>query len=34
MCLTFIIVDLGQPARAFYVLLYPSQLHPLLGYVC
>lgn len=24
MCLTFIIVDLGQPARAFNVLLYPS----------
>ena len=24
MCLTFIIVDLGQPARAFYVLLYPT----------
>jgi len=24
MCLTFIIVDLGQPARAFNVLIYPS----------
>jgi len=24
MCLTFIIVDLGQPARAFNVLLYPT----------
>jgi len=24
MCVTFIIVDLGQPARAFYVLLYPT----------
>lgn len=24
MCLTFVIVDLGQPARAFNVLLYPS----------
>ncbi len=24
MCVTFVIVDLGQPARAIYVLLYPS----------
>jgi molybdopterin-containing oxidoreductase family membrane subunit len=24
MCITFVIVDLGQPARAFNVLLYPS----------
>src|SRR5512147_141505 len=24
MCLTFVIVDLGQPARAFNVLLYPT----------
>src|SRR4030066_1025989 len=24
MCLTFIIVDLGQPARAFNMILYPS----------
>ncbi len=29
MCLTFIIVDLGQPARAFNMILHPSPSSPL-----
>ncbi len=33
MCITFVFVDLGHPARVFNVLLYPSpELHPLLGH--
>ena len=33
MCLSFIIVDLGQPSRAFNVLLAPhAQFGPFLGY--
>jgi molybdopterin-containing oxidoreductase family membrane subunit len=32
MCITFILVDLGQPMQVMNVLLYPAELGPVLGH--
>ena len=32
MCMLFVIVDLGKPARLFNIIFHPAQFHPFLGY--